>query len=296
MRWVLPLVGLLAVAVAVYVGFGMTEDRPAPKPISTSSSTGASSTPAPAAAPSAPTADGLEQFTIGKTPLPVSAIPELVSVPAGVRNDVDYPAAKMSTAEITVGQFRQFVERTGYLNPAWASSSCEGADAADAGWASPGYAQTESHPVVCVNWDDARRYAQWLSQETGRRFRLPTDMEWEYAAAAGSNTRFWWGNGLTEANAVCADCGRQNPSKPWIVATLGRNAWGLFGTASNVREWTCSALPSGRCSSRQEGGARVTRGGSWHDPQQSLETGFRASLDKNQRNTWTGFRVMEERS
>ena len=91
-----------------------------------------------------------------------------------------------------------------------------------------------------------------------------------------------------------SDCGRKNPSKPWIVATLGRNAWGLYGTASNVREWTCSALANGRCAARDAPGERITRGGSWHDPQSSLETTFRATLGKDGRNVWTGFRVYEE--
>ncbi len=225
------------------------------------------------------------------TALPPAAMPELAEVPAGVRNDVDYRAMRIGRSEVTVGQFHHFVERAGYGNPAWVTEPCEGASG---NWDNPGYSQTDSHPVVCVDWEDARRYAEWLSQETGRKFRLPTDREWEYAAAAGSSSRYWWGNAINESNAVCADCSRQIPGKPWIVASLGSNAWGLFGTASNVREWSCSALPQGNCAAPADTGVRITRGGSWRDPTSALQTDFRATLAKAQRNAWTGFRVVEE--
>lgn len=286
-RWAMPAAALASAAV---IGFYLLNSK-SPPPAATAP---ASPVATPAPASSAATDRTSERFDLdGLPPLPATALPELAEVPAGVRDEVDYPALRMSRSEITVSQFRAFAERARYSNPAWDSSSCEGADAS-ARWDNPGYAQTESHPVVCVNWDDARRYAQWLSQETGRKFRLPSDREWEYAAAAGSTTPYWWGNALTESNAVCADCGRINPTRAWIVATLGQNAWGLYGSASNVREWTCSALAQGNCAAAELGGERVTRGGSWHDPATALQTSFRDLLDKQRRNTWTGFRVMEE--
>ncbi len=269
-RWALPAMALFAALLVVGYFIRPPGAGTAPAPVS------AAPSPATVAAP--------------KAAFDSANIPELADVPAGVRNDVDYRASRISKAEVTVGQFRLFVQRTGYRNPQWESEPCEGGSGS---WEAPGYVQTDSHPVVCVNWDDAQRYAEWLARETGRQFRLPSDREWEYAAAAGSASRFWWGNALTEANAVCADCSRQTPTKPWIVASLGSNAWGLFGTASNVREWTCSALAQGNCAATAEPGERITRGGSWRDPAAALQTDFRASLDKSRRNTWTGFRVME---
>lgn len=252
----------------------------------------------PLPSPATTVAEGSGSSNVARTPrslapLSADAIPELAEVPAGLRNDLEYPAMRMGRSEVTVGQFRRFVERAGYVNPAWETSGCEGADEGSKQWDAPGYAQTDSHPVVCVDWTDARRYAEWLSQETGRRLRLPTDREWEYAAAAGSTSRYWWGNAVNDGNAACADCSRQNPTKPWVVASLGSNAWGLYGTASNVREWSCSALPQGNCAATAEPGERVTRGGSWRDPAAALQTDFRAVLDQSRRNTWTGFRVME---
>ncbi|MES2682729.1 MAG: bifunctional serine/threonine-protein kinase/formylglycine-generating enzyme family protein [Pseudomonadota bacterium] len=277
-RWQLPALGLVALLALSVLWLRETGEPAATTP---------TAKPAQASAQNAPAAQALP-------PLKAQDLPELSEVPAGVRRDIDYRALRMGRSEVTIGQFRRFVERSRYSNPAWATQGCEGVGEGSGFWDDPGYPQTDSHPVVCVDWDDAQRYAQWLSQETQRNFRLPTDREWEYAAAAGSTSRYWWGNGLTEANAVCADCSRQNPTKPWIVASLGANAWGLFGTASNVREWSCSALPEGNCAAPSQAGARITRGGSWRDPATALQTDFRASLDKGQRNTWTGFRVMEE--
>jgi len=270
-RWLLPAAAVVLVAVAAAM---LWPAAPPPAP--------ASST-ATASPPSAPPRKN--------DTLPLAAIPELAEVPAGVRNEVEYPALRMGRSEVTVQQFSLFVERSGYDNPAWASTPCEGGNG---DWRNPGYAQTDSHPVVCVDWEDARRYSEWLAQQTGRKFRLPSDREWEYAAAAGSTSRYWWGNTLNDTHAACADCSRQNPTKPWIVASLGRNAWGLFGTASNVREWTCSALPQGNCAAATEGSERITRGGSWRDPAVALQTDFRAINPKSRRNTWTGFRVLEE--
>lgn len=272
-RWALPLFVLLAAGLLAFYFFSPPRSGPI-------ASDNAASRLPPQAVAATPAKSGF-------TP---ELLPELASVPAGVRDDVDYPAARIGRTEVTVGQFRSFVERTGYSNPGWASEPCEGGSGS---WDEPGYVQTESHPVVCVDWNDARSYADWLARETGRAFRLPSDREWEYAAAAGSTSRYWWGNALTEANAVCADCSRQAPSKPWIVASLGSNAWGLYGTASNVREWSCSALPAGKCASATATGERITRGGSWRDPAATLQSDFRSSLNPARRNTWTGFRVYE---
>ena len=65
----------------------------------------------------------------------------------------------------------------------------------------PGFSQSDSHPVVCVSWDDATAYAQWLAQRTGKNYRLLTEAEFEYVASAGSRTPFWWGPALTPDQA-----------------------------------------------------------------------------------------------
>ena len=73
-----------------------------------------------------------------------------------------------------------------------------------ASWRSPAFPQTEEHPAVCVSWDDARAYVRWLSGETGRSYRLPSESEWEYAARAGTATSRYWGEGAS------GQCGNAN--------------------------------------------------------------------------------------
>ena len=62
-------------------------------------------------------------------------------------------------------------------------------------------------PVIFVSWDDAVAYAEWLSRQTGKRYRLPTEAEWEYAARAGTETEYWWGNEMKKGLANCSGCG-----------------------------------------------------------------------------------------
>ena len=290
-RWLFPATAILVGAAALLLTRQPSGGEAAQRP-TTAVVTTASAPVAPVDAQAA-----LEQFQLsGLPPLPTGAIPTMAEIPAGQFNGNALPAFRISDTEITVGKFRSFAERTHYVNPAWDNYPCDGTALSEARWDNPGYTQTESHPVVCVNWDDARRYAAWLSQETGRKFRLPTDGEWQYAAAAGNTGKYWWGSQVDGNYAVCSDCGRQNPAKPWIVASLGRNAWGLYGTASNVREWSCTSSQDSQsptCADRNSSGNMVTRGGSWRDPATALRTDFRDNLDKARRNAWTGFRVVE---
>ena len=96
-----------------------------------------------------------------------------------------------------------------------------------------------NRPVINVSWEDAAAYAQWLSSVTGESYRLPSEAEWEYAARAGSNTPYWWGNDIGFANAMCKGCnsGMENINRTAPVGSFPANKFGVHDTAGNVSEW-----------------------------------------------------------
>ncbi|MCH7543001.1 MAG: formylglycine-generating enzyme family protein [Proteobacteria bacterium] len=196
--------------------------------------------------------------------------PEMVEIPAGMfrmgefqggGNDqrslhmvrIATPFA-MGKYEVTFEAYDQFAVATGRELPD------------DRGWG------RGKRPVMRVSWNDAVAYARWLSEQTGKRYRLPTEAEWEYAARAGSTTRYWWGNDIGRNNANCIGCGSRWDNKQTApVGSFRPNDFGLYDTAGNVWEWVedCwnksydgapsdgSAWLGGDCSNR------VLRGGSW---------------------------------
>ena len=165
--------------------------------------------------------------------------------------------------EVTVGQFRQFVESTKYV-PAvgifgggWGVNKRGVFDVAERfSWKNPGWEQTDDHPVGNVTWNDAAAYCQWLSKTEQKEYRLPTEAEWEYACRAGSKTRYSFGDdpeGLAEyGNVEDRIAGEFTPGYFGGVikaedgyvftAPVGKfrpNAWGLHDMHGNVHEW-CS--------------------------------------------------------
>ncbi len=129
-----------------------------------------------------------------------------------------------------------------------------------------------NRPVINVSWNDAVAYAQWLSEQTGKPYRLPTEAEWEYAARAGTETEYWWGNEIGNNRANCDGCGSPWDNKQTApVGSFKPNAWGLYDTAGNVWEWVqdcwhdnyTKAPDNGATWQTVECGLRVLRGGSW---------------------------------
>ena len=95
-----------------------------------------------------------------------------------------------------------------------------------------------NRPVINVSWRDAQAYVQWLSRETDQPYRLPTEAEWEYAARAGTQSAFSWGNKPAVGFAVCDECGSDwDGSQTAPVGALQPNPWGLYDMAGNVSEW-----------------------------------------------------------
>ena len=186
---------------------------------------------------------------------------------------------------VTVAQFLSFIRRTSYkprtslagtrtfrlTDSQWVlDPSCN--------WRNPGFVQGEDHPVVCMSWGDAVAFCAWLSSKDGRRFRLPTEAEWEYACRAGTCTPFYFGETLGArhanfdarypygemANGSCSE-------RTTRVGSYPPNPWGLFDMHGNVYEW-CFDMYGGdyySYSPRTDpegppgGKARVLRGGSW---------------------------------
>ena len=199
--------------------------------------------------------------------------------------------------EVTVGEFKRFAQVTGYQTDAErdAGRGCYALNATGnkwdwrkgLSWRKPGYEQKDTHPVVCVSWNDANRYADWLSKQTGQAYRLPTEAEWEYAERAGTTTARYWGD---DPNLACryanvADQTQSPAGNTWTVkhdcsdgywypAPVGSyqpNGWKLYDMLGNVREWTCSAYDKEyggaeqRCTEKDTTVPLAVRGGGWFD-------------------------------
>jgi formylglycine-generating enzyme required for sulfatase activity len=156
-------------------------------------------------------------------------------------------------------------------------------------------------PVIDVSWDDAKGYVGWLSRLTGKEYRLLTEAEWEYAARAGTQTRYSWGDEPGKGNANCDGCGSQWDNKQTApVGQFKPNAFGLYDMAGNVWEWVADVWHDDYKGAPTDGSAwiqggdasrRVVRGGSWVNDPQYLRAASRAWYTSGHRDDNLGFRV-----
>jgi|AGTN01.1.fsa_nt_gi Uncharacterized conserved protein len=142
-------------------------------------------------------------------------------------------------------------------------------------------------PMTEVTVRDAETYAAWLSKVTGRRYRLPTEAEWEAAARAGTATAYPWGEAMEPGRAVCRSCDPRFDRHPAPAASMAPNPWGLFDMNGNVWELTADCWAPG-C--RQ----RVVKGGSWYFVPAQSRSESRAPQDAGTGGYDVGFRVARE--
>ncbi|WP_295386036.1 formylglycine-generating enzyme family protein [uncultured Thiodictyon sp.] len=168
----------------------------------------------------------------------------------------------------------------------------------DRGWG------RERRPAIGVSWDDAVAYCLWLSQQTGRPFRLPTEAEWEYAARAGADTRYWWGNAIGQGNANCAGGGsRWDNRQTAPVGSFSPNPFGLYDTAGNVWEWVQDGWHDSYVGAPADGSewhdacvgvGRVLRGGSWNSYPWGIRVSNRLRRDPDFRSVYLGLRLAQD--
>jgi formylglycine-generating enzyme required for sulfatase activity len=196
--------------------------------------------------------------------------------------DVTLTGFLIGAYEVTYEEYDRFARSTGRGVPD------------DFGW---GRGQ---RPVVGVSWQDANDYADWLSRETGRRYRLPSEAEWEYAARGGTDTPHWWGFEDGKGRAVCFDCGpSMRPGATAVVGSLVPNPFGLYDTAGNAMEWVADCYHPDYVGAPVDGSPRldgdcemrVARGGAFNKPSASMRSSSRARFAPETRIDMLGFRL-----
>ena len=249
--------------------------------------------------------------------------------PEGPVRTVHIRAFALGRYEITQAEYARFVAAAGHAPlggcRVWPDERMTDQSAFD--WRNPGYAAAPSprHPAACISWLDAWAYAAWLAQLTGKPYRLPSEAEWEYAARAGAQTAYPWGedpaascryanihdrsgaaNGFPWAQADCDDGHPQ--AAP--VGSFPGNAFGLHDLIGNVWEWTADCYVPFYRGAPRDGSAhvgdgscarRAIRGGSWitrpsrnrlsfrgRDPEATVYFmfGFRVARDLEESDAW----------
>ncbi|MCX7097806.1 MAG: SUMF1/EgtB/PvdO family nonheme iron enzyme [Methylococcales bacterium] len=159
----------------------------------------------------------------------------------------------------------------------------------------------DKRPVINVSWENANNYAAWLSAQTGKAYRLPTEAEWEYACRAGTSSLFYWGDKEQDADNY-AWFSINSGSKTHPVGEKQPNAWGLYDMAGNVLEWVqdcyvdnyLQAPNNGKAYQTLDFAARVVRGGSWNNLPVNLRSAYRYCDDPIQRYGLLGFRLAQD--
>jgi formylglycine-generating enzyme required for sulfatase activity len=223
---------------------------------------------------------------------------------------------------VTVDQFAAFVAETGYD----AGSKCvvlEGGknlEKEGRSWREPGFAQAGSHPTICLSWDDAKAYVDWLGRKTGKSYRLLTEAEWEYAARSrtkpGVYTRYFFGN--DEKDLCRYGNGADQRAKTLVleyvrdfapcddgytytspVGSFAANDFGLYDVQGNAYQWIADCWHEDYRGAPTDGTAwisgdcdrRVLRGGSWLGAPRFVRSAYRSKQPSGYRHFGLGIRV-----
>jgi formylglycine-generating enzyme required for sulfatase activity len=162
-------------------------------------------------------------------------------------------------------------------------------------------------PVINVSWNDAVEYAKWLSKQTAKLYRLPTETEWEYAARAGTETAYWWANEMKPGMANWYEGGSRSGGKQTSpIGSFPPNPFGLYDTAGNVLEWVEDCWHENYEGAPQDGsawkaaggstcGRRVIRGGAWSNDPVALRSSYRSRGRAGRSRDWDiGFRLAQD--
>jgi formylglycine-generating enzyme len=235
-------------------------------------------------------------------------------------HEVQIAAFAIGKYHVTRGEYAAFILATGYPDGTDCFADFSGTGSGQrkqehaANWRNNGYPQTDRDPVVCVSWDDATAYARWLSDLTGHEYRLPSESEWEYAARAGTRTRYFWGDSSEDAclyangsdltlhayhpeweSLSCSD-GYANTAP---VGSFRPNAFGLYDMSGNAWQWVEDCWADDFNVQPRDGSpwlpadcpAHVRRGGTFAIHPGLLRVATRVSLPPTGRGDLNGFRV-----
>jgi formylglycine-generating enzyme required for sulfatase activity len=262
--------------------------------------------------------------------------PEMVVIPGGSfemgspasetgRFDREGPQHRVSIRsfaagrlEVTRGQFAAFVRDSGHSggNECFTFEGGKSEKRSGRNWQNPSYGQTDSHPAVCVSWDDAKAYVAWLARKTGKGYRLLSEAEWEHGARAGTSTARYWSESPDQAcgyaNVLDGTGKSQVPDVTWEAhnctdghaytapgGSFKPNAFGLYDMIGNAWEWTedCSndnyngAPGDGSVWTSGDCEKRVIRGSSWYERPQFARSASRGRNVTAGRGNGLGFRL-----
>ena len=221
--------------------------------------------------------------------------------------------------EVTVGEFRRFVNETGYSTEAEGQDGChswigDGKEEKikEHNWSNTGFPQTDKDPVACVSWNDAYNYIQWLNKKEGSNYRLLTEAEWEYAARSrGKEYQYSWGNGVPSGN-VADESAKEELSGLGIwkgyrdgyaytapVGSFGPNDSGIYDMSGNVYEWVLdwqeddyyAKSPKYNPKGLEKGKYKILRGGAWDLQPDTARTTSRYWNEAGARAVCMGFRI-----